>query len=258
MTQPEKAYTAMLDDNEERNRIIMEELPQVTFAAKRIYERLPQHVPFEDLVQAGVLGLLDAVRTFDASKGVQLKAFAQFRIRGAILDSLRDLDWGPRRLRRQRREIDEKLYSLEKRLGRQPSEEELAAELGVAMPELYSILTQLDGLELTGQVESAYDTDNHDLIESAPSNGSDNPFELCAGAEMKEHLTRAMATLNERERMVISLYYKDELTMREVAEVLQVGQSRVSQLHSLALSKLNARLRRFGSMNANVRKHAGI
>ncbi len=244
MTPAETAYRASATNVDERNQIVMDELPQVYYIAARIRERLPQHVPMEDLVHAGVIGLLEAFRNYDASKSAQFKTFAKFRIRGAILDSLRDLDWGSRPLRRKGRQIDEAIAKLESKLGRQPTEPEIATELGMDIDHLQKILAQLNGLDLVGQqVTAAYDrSDTHDLIESAPSRGDDNPFNMCLEGEVRKHLAEAVSKLQEREQMVISLYYQEELTMKEIAAVLGVAESRVSQMHSLAMAKLRASL----------------
>src|SRR5208337_4125916 len=160
-----------VEEIEDRDQIILREVPQVYYIARRIYERLPQHVPFEDLVNAGVIGLIEAVRSYDPSKSVPLKAYAKFRIRGAILDSLRELDWGSRRLRHKGRQIEDAISTLSKKLGRQPEEEEIAAELDISVDKLYSIAQRIDAAILVGQqVSSSYDrSEPQDLIESAPS-----------------------------------------------------------------------------------------
>src|ERR1035437_4565354 len=151
MTKAELAYRASNDGIDERNEFVMRELPQVYYIAARISERLPKHVDTEDLVQTGVLGLLDAYRNYDSSKNAQFSTFAKFRIRGAILDSLRQLDWGSRTLRRKGRAIASSVVKLESELGRQPDEEEIAADLQMPLEELQSAMTQLDGLYLVGQ-----------------------------------------------------------------------------------------------------------
>jgi|SRR5580658_4058107 RNA polymerase sigma factor for flagellar operon FliA len=232
-----------VDEKEDREQLIMSELPEVYYIARRIHERLPPQVPLEDLVHAGVIGLIKAVRSFDPSKAVPLKFYAKFRIRGAILDSLRELDWGTRLLRRKGRQIEEAISNLSKKLGRQPEEEEIAAELDLSIDELYVIAHKIDGAILIGQqVSSMYDgSETQDLIESAPSR-DESPFELCARTEAKEKLAAAIGTLSEKEQMVISLYYKEELTMKEIAAVMQRVESRIFQLHSLALPKLRAAL----------------
>ena len=206
--------------------------------------RLPKHVDIEDLVQAGVIGLLDACRNYDSSKATQFHTFANFRIRGAILDSLRMLDWGSRALRKKGREIATYTAKLESSLGRQPFEEEIAAEMQIGISELQSTMTQLDGLFLLGQeTDSANDpASSHDLIESAPSRGGDNPFELCLEGERKAQLSEAVSQMSEREQLILSLYYIEELTMKEVSEVVGIGVSRVSQIHAAAMLRLRASL----------------
>ncbi len=254
MTQrPELAYQSNQYDMSERDRLIMEELPQVHYIAARIRERLPQHVAFEDLVNAGVLGLIEAINKYDASKLVQFKTFAKFRIRGAILDSLRELDWGSRLLRRKGREVDDAVARLEIQLGRQPSEQEIADELKIDLQELYSLLTKLDGLYLVSQqVSAAFDrSETRDLIENAPSRAEDS-FDICLRGETSELLAKAIAKLDERSQKVLSLYYKEELTMKEIALVLEIAESRVSQLHSAALLKLRTSMQKKLSPRATV------
>jgi len=245
MTQAELAYRETVEETEQREQLILKELQQVYYIARRIHERLPQHVVFEDLVHAGVVGLIEAARSYDVSKSVPFNAFAKFRIRGAILDSLRELDWGSRPLRRKGRRIEEAIATLSARLGRQPEEDEIATEMGVSLEKLHEIALRLDGLTLVGQqVNSPYDhSGKQDLIESAPS-GDEDPYELCLQTEIKEKLSAAIATLSEKEQLVISLYYKEELTMKEIAKVVQLGESRVSQIHAIALPKLRAALQK--------------
>jgi RNA polymerase sigma factor for flagellar operon FliA len=243
MMQAELAYKEKLEETEERDQLILKELPQVYYIARRVYERLPQHVSFEDLVHAGVIGLIEAVRSFDATKSVPFKSYAKFRVRGAILDSLRELDWGSRPLRSKGRRIEEAITNLSAKLGRGPGEDEIADEMGISLGKLHEIKRRLDGLNLVGQqINAVYDrSEKQDVIESAPSN-DENPFELCVRTEIKEKLAKAISTLSKKEQLVVSLYYKEELTMKEIAGVLQVGESRVSQIHALAIPKLRAAL----------------
>jgi RNA polymerase sigma factor for flagellar operon FliA len=244
MTTAELAYRASSDSLDERNDLVMRELPQVYFVAARIHERLPKNVEIEDLVQAGVLGLLDACRNYDASKDAQFSTFAKFRIRGAILDSLRKLDWGSRALRRKGREIATSVSKLESSLGRQPLEEEIAADLNIPLDGLQNTMTQLDGLFLVGQqTNSIHDhTESFDLIESAQGTDDDNPFDLCLESERKEQLAEAISHMSEREQLILSLYYQEELTMKEISQVVGIVVSRVSQIHAAAMVKLRASL----------------
>lgn len=244
MKSAESAYRASCGDIDMRNELVMSELPHVYYIAARIGERLPKHIDVQDLVQAGVLGLLDACRNFNEAKDAQFSTFAKFRIRGAILDSLRRLDWGSRALRKRSREIAASIAKLEATLGRAPQEEEIAKDLGLSIEELHDAMAQIDALCIIGQQsESRNDRgDVQDLIESAPSPEDDNPFKMCADAETKAHLAQAIAKLPEREQLIISLYYREELTMKEIAEVVGVAVSRVSQIHSAVLMKLRASL----------------
>ncbi len=244
MTTAELAYRASGDGTDQRNELVMRELPQVYYVAARIRERLPKQVEMEDLVQAGVIGLLEACGNYDSGKDAQFSTFAKFRIRGAILDSLRKLDWGSRTLRRKGREIAASVAKLESSLGREPQEEEIAGAMNMRLDELQSTLTQLDGLYLVGQGSNpTHDhTDPYDLIESAPSDGCDNPFDLCLEGERKAKLAEAVSKLSEREQLILSLYYEQELTMKEVSKVVGIVVSRVSQVHAAAMVKLRAAL----------------
>ncbi|MBZ5655257.1 MAG: FliA/WhiG family RNA polymerase sigma factor [Acidobacteriia bacterium] len=254
---PVQAYDGVETDAE-RERVLMEQLPQVRYIARRIHERLPRHVPFEDLVHAGVVGLIDALNKFDQSKHVQFSSYAKFRIRGAILDSLRELDWSPRELRRKGRLVDQTYSQLSGRLGRAPSENELARELGLELRELQSLLAELDGLELGSlHVESQRDGKEEDLTDYIPGKPEETPFFSCLRSEMKQLLEQAISELPDKERKVLALYYYEELTMKEVGAALGIGESRVSQIHSLAMVRLRARLNFLGVPDeANVRAKA--
>src|SRR5271165_3011927 len=244
MTPAEQAYASQSGDDARQARIL-EQLPQVYHLAARIHERLPRHVPLEDLVQEGVLGLMGALNSYDSSKQVQFQTYASFRIRGAILDSLRKMDWASRPLRAKGRKITEAVSDLIALLGRQPTETEIAEHLGMPIAKLQKLVAELDGLNILGQEAFApYDpAETQDLIENAPSRGDDDPFVQCLRGEMQGHLARSIAQLSEREQLLLSLYYREELTMREVAEVIGVRQSRASQIHSMVLLKLRAALR---------------
>ena len=244
MTQAEVAYKTSAEEVDDRNDLVMQELSQVYYIASRIRERLPQHVELEDLVNAGVLGLLEASRTFDCSKNAQFKTFAKFRIRGAILDSLRDADWGSRYLRKRGREIAEVTALLEGRLGRHPVDSEIADEMQIDLDRLRKIVQQLDGLHLAGQQMAVSNdrSESLDVIESAPNLDDPDPFDLCLQGEMKEHLAEAISKLSEREQLIISLYYREELTMKEIAEVVGVALSRVSQIRQATMNKLRESL----------------
>jgi RNA polymerase sigma factor FliA len=232
-------------DSDERERLLLENLPQVQYIARRIHERLPAQVPLEDLVSAGVVGLIEALDRFDPNKNVQLKSFAKFRIRGAILDSLRDMDWGSRHLRRQGRRIEDAIAKLKGELNRAPSETEIAAELQMELDEFLHLLGDLRGLSLGSLDEVGSDDKSaaDDLAEYRPDAAAKDPFFLCLRSEMKTMIAQAVGALDEKERQVLALYYFEELTMKEVGLVLGVSESRVSQIHSIALLQIRAKLR---------------
>jgi RNA polymerase sigma factor for flagellar operon FliA len=244
MTPAEFAYSTMGSAAVSSDELVMQELSQVYYIAARIRERLPQHVDLEDLVSAGVIGLLEASRSFDNTKNAQFKTFAKFRIRGAILDSLREIDWGSRLMRRRGREIADATARLEGKLGRKPQEAEIAAEMNVDLDYLRKIVAQLDTLHITGQRAAAQGdgSETIDLIESAPNLEDPDQFELCLQGEMKGHLTDAIGQLSEREQLILSLYYREELTMKEIAKVVGVALSRVSQIRDAAIVKLRKSL----------------
>lgn len=229
----------------EEEKLLLEHLPIVRFLARRIHERLPQHVEMEDLVSAGVLGLMDAFTKFDPRKKVQFRSYAQFRIRGAILDSLRTLDWSPRDLRRKGRAVEEAIGSLTGRLGRAPTETEIAAELALSIEEYQTLLGDLKGLEIgTLHAERNEDSGEEELA-YVPGRPDEDPLFCCLRGELKEKLTEAIDRLPERERLVMTLYYYEELTMREIGLALGVVESRVSQIHSSAVLHLRTALRDF-------------
>ncbi len=243
MMPAKRAYSESTLPEEERNRVLMEHLPQVRYIARHIHDRLPQHVSVEDLVHAGIIGLIDALQKYDGSKNVQFKTYAKFRIRGAILDSLRELDWGPRDLRRKARRLEEVASRLGSELGRSANEQELADEFGVSLLEFQHMLNELEGLDLgTLQIESSESGRQEDLCEYLPGDADESPYLLCLRTEMKEMLAQAIGELSEKEQQVLSLYYYEEITMKEIGAVLGIGESRVSQIHSLAIVRLRARL----------------
>ena len=228
--------------NGEQEQLLLEHLPIVRFLARRIHERLPQHVDIEDLVSAGVVGLMDAFTKFDPQKKVQFRSYAQFRIRGAILDSLRTLDWSPRDLRRKGRAAEEAVRALTARLGRSPGEAEIAAEMGSSLEEYQSLLGDLKGLEIgTLHVEHNEDSGEEELA-YVPGRPEEDPLFCCLRGELQEKLTEAIEHLPERERLVMTLYYFEELTMREIGLALGVVESRVSQIHASAVIHLRATL----------------
>src|SRR5215475_11944192 len=226
----------------EEEHIMVEHLPIVRYIARRIHERLPQHVEMDELVSAGVLGLMDAFRKFDPAKKVQFRSYAQFRIRGAILDSLRTLDWSPRDLRRKGRAIEQAIRDLTARLGRSPSEHEIAGELQMELGDYQQLLGELKGLEIgTLHLERSEDSGEEELA-YVPNRPEDDPLFRCLQGEMRQRLSEAIGNLPERERLVMTLYYYEEMTMKEIGLTLGVVESRVSQIHASAVLHLRSML----------------
>jgi RNA polymerase sigma factor for flagellar operon FliA len=227
----------------EQERVLLEHLPIVRFLARRIHERLPQHVDIEDLVSAGVVGLMDAFSKFDPTKQVQFRSYAQFRIRGAILDSLRTLDWSPRELRRKGRAVEEAIRQVTARFGRAAGEGEVAAEMGLGLEEYQQLLGELKGLEVgTLHMERNEDSGEEELA-YVPGRPEEDPLFRCLRGELQGRLTDAIANLPDRERLVMTLYYYEEMTMREIGLALGVVESRISQVHASAVVHLRAALR---------------
>jgi RNA polymerase sigma factor for flagellar operon FliA len=256
-TQVRSAEDKMLESTTatERDLLLMEHLPTVRYLARRIHERLPQHVELDDLVSAGVVGLIDAFSKFDHNKKVQFKSYAQFRIRGAILDSLRTLDWSPRELRRKGRAVEEAIRSVTQRVGRAPSEQEIAKEMALSLTDYQGLLGDLKGLEIGSlHMERSEDSGDEELA-YIPGSPEDDPLFRCLKGEMKQRLADAIDELPEKERMVLTLYYYEELTMREIGLTLGVVESRVSQIHSSAVLRLRTALAglRSGASSANAK-----
>lgn len=226
-----------------RDRLVMEHIALVKTLAQRLAQRLPSQVEVADLISVGVLGLIDAAARYKPTLGVPFDAFARRRVQGAMLDSLRDLDWAPRSLRRLRRDVDAAVGAARRRLGREPEESDIAAELSMSMAEYERALEQLKTLDI-GAIRSldssSEDGLSHLELAIDPGEGASAQLER---KELREHLARAIRQLPERERYILALYFEEELTLAEIGKVIGVGESRVSQLRSLALSRLRTLLR---------------
>jgi RNA polymerase sigma factor for flagellar operon FliA len=234
----------------EQERVLLEHLPIVRFLARRIHERLPQHVDIEDLVSAGIVGLMDAFAKFDPDKKVQFRSYAQFRIRGAILDSLRTLDWSPRDLRRKGRAVEEAIRVLTARLGHAPGENEVAAEMALELDDYQQLLGDLKGLEIgTLHMERNEDSGEEELA-YVPGRPEEDPLFRCLRGELEDRLAEAIQNLPDRERLVMSLYYYEEMTMREIGLALGVVESRVSQMHASAVVHLRSALKDLAARGA--------
>jgi len=238
----------------DRDQMLVEHLPTVRYLARRIHERLPQHVELDDLISAGVVGLIDAFSKFDHTKQVQFKSYAQFRIRGAILDSLRTLDWSPRELRRKGRAVEEAIRTVTHRCGRVPTEQEIAHQMESGLAEYQQLLGELKGLEIGSlHMERTEDSGDEELA-YIPGSPDEDPLFRCLQGEMKQRLIDAIDELPEKERMVLTLYYYEELTMKEIGLTLGVVESRVSQIHSSAVVRLRAALAGLRTDNSGAGK----
>jgi RNA polymerase sigma factor for flagellar operon FliA len=231
-------------DTIERQRLVLENLAEVRYIARRIHERLPPHVSFDDLIQAGMLGLIDAVDKFDPQKNVQFLSYARYRIRGAMLDNLRQLDWGPRNLRQKARRLEQASRELTGALGRVPSAPEIASKLDMPIEEFQRLLGDLDGLRVESLhlwVEGETEAQHVPLAIRL----EEDPFQMTLRLEILRLLREALSELEEREGTVLGLYYLEEFTMKRIGEILGIDESRVSQIHAAALCRLRSRLKEF-------------
>ena len=225
----------------EREQLILEHLPQVRLIARRIQERLPESVSLEDLVSTGVLGLISAIDNFDPGHNVKLKTYAEYKIRGAILDSLRGLDWAPRQKRRQAKQIEAAIAALEQRVHRSPTEDEIAVELGISLDEYHEWLVEIRGLNVAS-LEYSGTEQGRDLLHYLPDESENLPSAILERSELERLLAEGMDEIPAIERTVLSLYYKEELTLREIASVVQLHESRISQLKSQAILRLRSHM----------------
>ena len=229
----------------EREQLILEHLPQVRLIARRIHERLPESVSLDDLISAGTIGLISAIDRFDPSLNVKLKTYAEYKIRGAILDSLRGLDWAPRQQRKRAKQIEAAISTAEQRLKRTPTEDEIAAQLGLSLEEYYEWLVEIRGLSL-GSLEAASSEEdqNHDLLRFVSGDEEEWPSRVLERSELQKLLAEAIARMPDIERTVLSLYYYEELTLREISKIVRLHESRISQLKSQAILRLRSYMER--------------
>ncbi len=223
---------------EERERLILEHLPQVRLIARRIHDRLPESVNLDDLVSTGIVGLISAIDRFDPSHNVKLKTYAEYKIRGAILDSLRGLDWAPRQQRRRTKQIEAAIASAEQRLHRAPTEDEIAAELGLSLEEYHEWLIDVRGVNMGSLEGSSPEEDGRDLLKYISDDEEHWPSRLLERSELLRLLAAALDRIPEVERLVLSLYFHEELTLREISKVVKLHESRISQLKSQAIMRL--------------------
>ncbi|MBO1322928.1 FliA/WhiG family RNA polymerase sigma factor [Acanthopleuribacter pedis] len=250
MNMPQAGMEVKTMDHEARQGQIEDYIPLVKYLAHRISMKLPNHVEIDDLVNSGIIGLIDAIEKFDPSRGIKFKTYAEFRIRGAIFDGLRSLDWVPRSVRKQKKMVEQSYAQLEQQLGRHATDEELSKELGVGLDEFYKILDNLKGVSLGKFVElnnndSQANGEGDSVIAFIPDRSTDDPYHKFQKHELTEILSEAIRKLPDKERYVVSLYYFDELTMKEIGTVLNITESRVSQLHTKSMIRLRDALKSY-------------
>jgi RNA polymerase sigma factor FliA len=225
---------------EVREQLILEHLPQVKLIARRIHERLPGSVSLDDLISTGVVGLIAAIDRYDASHDVKLKTYAEYKIRGAILDSLRGLDWAPRQQRRRAKLIEAAIASLEQQYQRTPAEEEIAAHLGLSVAEYQNWLSEVRGLTLGSLENAGTEEDGCDLLRYLADKDEHWPSQIVERAELDRILADAIERMPNLERTVLGLYYYEEMTLREIAKIVDLHESRISQLKSQAILRLRS------------------
>jgi RNA polymerase sigma factor for flagellar operon FliA len=239
-----RAYPAPGVSAEERDQLILEHLPQVRLIARRIHDRLPESVSLDDLVSTGVIGLIAAIDRFDPTQNVKLKTYAEYKIRGAILDSLRGLDWAPRQQRRRAKQIEGAINAAEQRLHRTPTEEEIAAELGQTIEEYHAWLVDSRGLNLGSLESSSGDEENRDLLEFVSGDEESWPSRVVERRELQRLLAESISKMPVIEKTVLSLYYYEELTLREISKIVSLHESRISQLKTQAILRLRSHMER--------------
>ena len=229
-----------------KDKLLVEYAHLVKYVAARIMVNLPKHVDSNDLISAGIMGLIKAVETFEPERGFKFETYAGHKIRGAILDELRSLDWVPRSVRQKSRDLQRVFAKLENQLGRIPYDDEVCEEMGISLEEYEELLSEVTPTTILSLEESmpnrGSDSKEIRLIDTIEDPGSENPLKEMGFAEVKNILKSVIAELPEKEKLVVALYHYEELTLKEIGVVLDITESRVSQIHSKAILKLRSRL----------------
>ena len=240
----------------EREQLILEHLPQVRLIARRIHERLPESVSLDDLVSTGIVGLISAIDHFDPMHNVKLKTYAEYKIRGAILDSLRGMDWAPRQQRKRVKQIERAIAVIEQRVHRAPTEEEISVELKLTIEEYHEWLVDVRGVNLGSLESSSPEGEGKDLLHFISDNEESWPSRLLERAELERLLAAAIDKMPYMERMVLSLYYHEEMTLREISKIVKLHESRVSQLKSQAILRLRTYMEKQWPMQHGAKRKA--
>jgi len=229
-----------------KERLIVHYSPMIKFVVGKMSIFVSNAVDFDDLTSYGIFGLIDAIEKFDSQKGVKFETYASLRIRGAVIDGLRSLDWVPRSLRQKSKQLDDAYAQLESELGREPTNADLAAKLGLTADEVEEEIKKSSLVSLISFDD--YLETHHESAEPASDNADESPEHLYEQNELKQTLASAIGNLTEKEQMVVTLYYYEELTLKEISKVMNVSESRASQIHSKAMLKLRTRLGRHKSL----------
>jgi RNA polymerase sigma factor for flagellar operon FliA len=232
-------YNAAGQFNKEQ--LVQRLAPLVKRIAYHLMARLPSSIQVDDLVQNGMIGLLDAIDRFEAGMGAQFETYAAQRVRGAMLDGLRENDWLPRSLRRELRQIEQSVTRLEQEFGRPPLENEIATAIGVSLPEYQKMLHDARGRQVIS-FEDLVEENGDDFLERHFSENTEDPYKILEDRNLKKLLVQGIELLPEREKLMMALYYEHDLNLREIGEIMGVTESRVSQLHSQAVVRLRARI----------------
>lgn len=234
-----------------REYFIKKYAPLVKYVAGKVSVGMPHNVEFDDLVSYGTFGLLDAIEKYDPSKEVKFKTYAMTRVRGAIFDELRSIDWIPRSIRQKAKQVEKIIVELENKMGRTADDEEIAQELDISVDEFHSLVSKLSGTSLVSLNDIWHGNDESDelsFIETIESPANLNPDVMVEREEIKQVIVEAIKKLPDREKKVVVLYYYEDLTLKEIGEVLEVTESRVSQLHTKAIMRLRGRMAQMKSL----------
>ncbi len=232
-------------DGKLRDQLIMDYAPLIRFVAQRISARLPSNIETDDLISAGVIGLMDAIEKYDPARDNKFKTYAEFRIRGAILDELRSQDWVPRSVRDKAKKIEKTYALLEQKLGRSVTDSEISDQMGLKLEEYYDMIAKVKAVSLLS-VDDLTASNQHDkrsLLESLENSNSRNPFSNLDNKNIRNLLMATIDDLPEKQKLVLSLYYYEELNLKEIGKILNVTESRVSQLHTQAIEKLKSKIK---------------
>ena len=239
-------HVSYIENEEERNKLIIDHLPMIKFIATRIANRLPPNVQVEDLIEAGIIGLLDAIQKFDTSKEVKFKTYAEFRIRGAILDELRAQDWTPRSVHQKVKRVEKAYIDVEQKTGRPATDEEIAQEMNMPLDKFHKLINQVRNvsiISLEDLTKILPIDEKENILECLKSPQDESIYERVNLKQIKNLLAEAINDLHPKDQMILSLYYWDELTMKEIGSIMGLAESTISERHTKAMISLKQKLR---------------